>query len=223
MVEPVESIIPSPLVNTQNVCSFPSIKMCSRHVHRGHDRRHNRRSHHDRPLRVGPLQRNGNGKLSRFPEGQETSASKTGEFFLGCVKPFSTQSDGCMNTTATYYLQGNASDDVDLMEHSGDDINATEAVVMEDVTAAPEVSLNSTTNQAEEEKKNGGSEDRYHSGMTVGSKVGRNKIRWPASQATRALKFSASFINSLTISMKQSNHSPKNAVQWVPDVFPVEG
>ena len=83
------------------------------------------------------------------------------------------------------------------MEHSGDDINATEAVVMEDVTAAPEVSLNSTTNQAEEEKKNGGSEERYHSGTTGG----RNKIRWHASQATRALKFSASFLNSLTISM----------------------
>ena len=123
-----------------------------------------------------------------------------------------------MDTTATYYLQGNASDDVDLMEHSGDHINATEAVVMEDVTAAPEVSLNSTTmstNQAEEEKKNGGSEERYHSGTTGG----RNKIRWPASQATRALKFSANFVNSLTISsleehelFTQSNHSPKYAV-----------
>ena len=43
--------------------------------------------------------------------------------------------------------------------------------------------------------------------------------RWPASQATRALKFSANFVNSLTISsleehelFTQSNHSPKYAV-----------
>ena len=56
--------------------------MRTRHVYRGNDRRHGRRPRHHRPLRVCPLQRNGRGELAGFPEGQETSAGKAGEFFL---------------------------------------------------------------------------------------------------------------------------------------------
>ena len=58
-------------------------------------------------------------------------------------------------------IQGNASDDVDLMEHTGDGVNVTEASAVENVTSAFDISLNSTMKPAVE----GGTGARPNSGM----------------------------------------------------------